>query len=104
MARFDLAVPGDIRFGAGRVSEVPGLLADLGASRVLILTGRTTSRADETRSALNEADISSVVFGVATEPSVERVRAGLDLLLDQVPPHVQALPAYSLANQEPHEE
>ena len=82
MARFDLAVPGDIRFGAGRVSEVPGLLADLGASRVLILTGRTTSRADETRSALNEADISSVVFGVATEPSVERVRAGLDLLLE----------------------
>ncbi len=82
MVRFDLAVPGDIRFGAGRVSEVPGVLADLGASRVMVVTGRTTSRADGIRSALKDADISSVVFGVLTEPSVERVRAGLDLLLE----------------------
>jgi alcohol dehydrogenase class IV len=82
VVRFDLAVPGDIRFGAGRLSEVPGVLADLGASRVLVVTGRTTSRADGIRSALREAEISSVVFGVATEPSVERVRAGLDLLLE----------------------
>jgi alcohol dehydrogenase class IV len=82
VVRFDLAVPGDIRFGAGRVSEVPGVLADLGASRVLVVTGRTTTRADGIRSALKDADISSVVFGVATEPSVERVHAGLDLLLE----------------------
>src|SRR4030095_12114462 len=82
MVRFDVAVPGDIRFGAGRVSEVPGVLADLGASRVMVVTGRTTSRADGIRSALKDADISSVVFGVLTEPSVERVRAGLDLLLE----------------------
>jgi alcohol dehydrogenase class IV len=80
--RLDLTVPSDIRFGAGRVSEVPGVLADLGASRVLVVTGRTTSRADGIRSALNDAEISSVVFGVVTEPSVERVRAGLDLLLE----------------------
>ena len=82
MVRFDLAVPGDIRFGAGRVSEVPGALADLGASRVLVVTGRTTSRADAIRSALNEANISSVVFGVTSEPSIERVRAAVDLLLE----------------------
>jgi alcohol dehydrogenase class IV len=82
VVRFDLAVPGDIRFGAGRVSEVPGVLADLGASRVLVVTGRTTTRADGIRSALKDGDISSVVFGVATEPSVERVHAGLDLLLE----------------------
>jgi alcohol dehydrogenase class IV len=82
VVRFDLAVPGDIRFGAGRVSEVPGALADLGASRVLVVTGRTTSRADAIRSALNEANISSVVFGVTSEPSIERVRAAVDLLLE----------------------
>ena len=70
MVRFDLAVPGDIRFGAGRVSEVPGVFADLGASRVLVVTGRTTSRADGIRSALKDADISSVVFGVATNASM----------------------------------
>jgi alcohol dehydrogenase class IV len=82
VVRFDLAVPGDIRFGAGRVSEVPGALADLGAGRVLVVTGRTTSRADAIRSALNEANISSVVFGVTSEPSIERVRAAVDLLLE----------------------
>ena len=82
MAGFNLAVPGDIRFGAGRVSEVPGVLAELGARRVLVVTGRTTSRADSLRSALKEADLSSVVFGVATEPSVERVRACVDLIVE----------------------
>jgi alcohol dehydrogenase class IV len=82
VVRFDLAVPGDIRFGAGRVSEVPGALADLGASRVLVVTGRTTSRADAIRWALNEANTSSVVFGVTSEPSIERVRAAVDLLLE----------------------
>jgi alcohol dehydrogenase class IV len=82
MVRFDLALPGDIRFGAGRVSEVPRALADLGASRVLVVTGRTTSRADGIRAALNAADMSSMVFGVATEPSIERVRAAVDLVLE----------------------
>jgi alcohol dehydrogenase class IV len=82
MVRFDLALPGDIRFGAGRVSEVPGALADLGANRVMVITGRTTSRADGIRAALNEADMSSIVFGVATEPSIERVRAAIDLALE----------------------
>jgi alcohol dehydrogenase class IV len=82
MVRFDLAFPGDMRFGAGRVSEVPGALADLGANRVMVITGRTTSRADGIRAALNEADMSSMVFGVATEPSIERVRAAVDLALE----------------------
>lgn len=82
MVRFDLALPGDIRFGAGRVSEVPGALADLGANRVMVITGRTTSRADGIRAALHQADMSSMVFGVATEPSIERVRAAVDLALE----------------------
>jgi alcohol dehydrogenase class IV len=80
VARFDLAVPADVRFGAGRVSEVPEAFAGLGASRVLVITGRTTSRADAVRAALTEADIASVVFGVATEPSIERARAAIELI------------------------
>jgi len=82
VVRFALAVPADIRFGAGRVSEVPEALSGLGASRVLIVTGRTTSRADTLRSALREAGMSSVVFGVAAEPSIERVRAAVTLLAE----------------------
>ena len=82
MVRFDLAVPVDIRFGAGRVSEVPEVFAKLGASRVLVVTGRTTSRADTLRSELRETGISSVVFGVATEPSIERVRAAVSLVAE----------------------
>src|SRR5215217_695886 len=82
MVRFDLTLPGEIRFGAGRVSEVPGALADLGAKRVMVITGRTTSRADGIRAALNAADMSSVVFGVTSEPSIERVRAAVDLVLE----------------------
>jgi alcohol dehydrogenase class IV len=80
--QFQLTVPTDIRFGAGRVSEVPEALAGLGASRVLVVTGRTTSRADAIRSALTEADISSVVFAVAAEPSIGRVRAAVALLAE----------------------
>jgi alcohol dehydrogenase class IV len=82
VVRFDLAVPADIRFGAGRVREVPEALAGLGANRVLVVTGRTTARADRIRSALTEVNISSVVFGVATEPSIERVRAAVALLAE----------------------
>lgn len=82
MPQFQLTVPTDIRFGAGRVSEVPEALAGLGASRVLVVTGSTTSRADAIRSALTEADMSSVVFAVAAEPSIGRVRAAVALLAE----------------------
>ena len=82
MVRFDLAVPTDVRFGAGRVSEVPQALVELEANRVMVITGRTTSRADAIRSTLNEVGISTVVFGVAAEPSIERVRAAVALLAE----------------------
>ena len=61
---------------------MPGALAGLGASRVLVITGRTTSRADAVRSALREAGVPSIPFGVATEPSIERVRAAVELLTE----------------------
>ena len=82
MVRFDLADPVDIRVGAGRVSEVPEVFARLGASRVLVVTGRTMSRADTLRSELRETGISSIVFGVATEPSIGRVRAAVSLVAE----------------------
>jgi alcohol dehydrogenase class IV len=82
VVRFDLAVPADIRFGAGRVGEVPHAFVRLAATSVLVVTGRTVSRADRVRAALSESGISSVVFGVAAEPSVEVVREATRLLVE----------------------
>jgi alcohol dehydrogenase class IV len=82
VVRFDLAVPADVRFGAGRVSEVPQALASLGASHVLVVTGRSTWRADGVRAALSEAGISTVSFGVAIEPSIDLVRAAVSLVVE----------------------
>ena len=75
--RFSLAVPTDIRFGAGRVAELPQALADLGATRAFVVTGRSTTRADQIRSGLDDAGVSSIVYGVEGEPSVDGVRAAV---------------------------
>ena len=82
MVQFQLAVPADVRFGPGRVGEVPQALTELGARHILVVTGRATERADPIRAAMSEAGVSSVVFAVETEPSVEVVRAALALLAD----------------------
>jgi alcohol dehydrogenase class IV len=71
---FNLAVPGDVRFGAGRVSEVAPALTGLGARHVLIVTGRTSARADVVRLALTGSGIASTVFPVAGEPTIDVVR------------------------------
>jgi len=82
VVRFELAVPADVRFGAGRVGEVPGALTRLGASRVLVVTGRDPSRVDPVRTALTEAGVSSVVYGVDAEPSIDLVRSAVALLIE----------------------
>ena len=82
MVRLDLAVPADVRFGAGRVDEVPQTFVGLRASKVLVVTGRVASRADQLRTALSDAGISSVPFEVAAEPSIEVVRAASTVLAD----------------------
>ena len=82
VARFDLAMPADIRFGAGRVGEVPAALTALGASRVLVVTGRDSARAADVRAALSTADIATEVFAVAAEPSIDLVRAAVAATAD----------------------
>lgn len=71
---FDLALPAGVRFGAGRVAELPEVIAGLGAQRAFVVTGRATDRADRLRSGLTEAGIASVVFAVPGEPTLETVR------------------------------
>jgi alcohol dehydrogenase class IV len=70
--RFDLAVPGDIRFGPGRSAELPRILTGLGVTRALVVTGARPERA-----ALSAAGVGTEVFPVAGEPTVEVVRAGV---------------------------
>ena len=82
MTRFDVAVPADIRFGAGRVGEVPKALGGVRATRVLVVTGRSPDRAADVRSALAETRIATEVFAVATEPSVGLVREAVAAVAD----------------------
>jgi len=74
MARFDLAVPGDVRFGAGRVAEVPDAVAALGVRRTMLVTGRSVERAEPLRAALAAVSVATSVLPVAGEPSVAFVR------------------------------
>jgi alcohol dehydrogenase class IV len=75
--RLDLALPGDIRFGAGRVAELPGIMTGLQVTRAMVVTGRTPRRAGAARQALADAGVDSVVLPVDGEPSVRTVREGV---------------------------
>ena len=75
-ARFDLATPADIRFGAGRVAELPAAWQALGVSRVFVVTGADPARAEPVCRALTAAGLVTTTFPVAGEPSVDTIRAG----------------------------
>lgn len=77
MVRFDLGAPSDIRFGAGRVTEVPDVVAGWQADQVLLVTGRSPGRALGLIDALRSRGIAVRTFGTDGEPSVEVVREGV---------------------------
>lgn len=77
MVRFDLAVPGDIRVGAGRVAEVPEVVAGWGADHVLVITGRSPGRALGLFDALGHRGVAVTTFAVESEPSLQVVRDGV---------------------------
>jgi alcohol dehydrogenase class IV len=74
---FDLAVPSDIRVGAGRVAETPDVLDGWGARRVLLVTGRSTERAATTVAALADRGIETTTHSVTGEPTLDVVRDGV---------------------------
>jgi alcohol dehydrogenase class IV len=82
VVRFDVALPADVRFGAGRIHEVPQACRHLGVGKLLLVTGRVASRADQLRTALSEAGIASTPFQVAAEPSIDVLRAALEVSAD----------------------
>lgn len=81
--RFDLTLPSDVRFGSGRVNEVPATLAGWGARRVLVVTGRDPSRAAGVRAALAERGIETHAFTVPGEPDVDLARSGVAAARDE---------------------
>lgn len=73
---FEFATATRIAFGAGRLAEVPEAVKALGGNKVLLVTGRHSTRAGPLREGLDRLGLSSVTFAVEGEPTVERVREG----------------------------
>ncbi len=70
---FEFATAGRIIAGAGRVAELPGVLAGLG-SRVLVCTGANPARHAGLLAGLG---LPAAVLEVAAEPTIELARAGV---------------------------
>lgn len=77
MTRFELAIPGDVRFGGGRLSEVPDVLAGWGTRRVLLVTGRSPDRAAALVDGLQTRGLVVTRYAVSGEPSIQVVRDGV---------------------------
>lgn len=73
-ARFDFATATEIRFGRGRVAELPDILGSVGISRVMVLTGANPARAAGVMEGLRSHGLGVESFAVAGEPSVDLVR------------------------------
>jgi alcohol dehydrogenase class IV len=72
-ASFEFATAGRIIVGAGRVAELPGVLAGLG-TRALVCTGANPARHGGVLAGLG---LPAAVFPVAGEPTVELARAAV---------------------------
>lgn len=73
--RFEFATATRIVFGAGRLQEVGALSAELG-SRALVVGGRTPERLVPLLAQLGAHGLTTEVFSVAGEPTVQQVGAG----------------------------
>lgn len=74
---FEFATAGKILFATGSLNQIGDCARQLG-SRVLLVTGRTTARADRARSLLESAGLGVVHFSVGGEPTVDEVAVGVE--------------------------
>jgi len=72
---FEFATAARIVFGPGVSKQLPGIARAFG-SRALLVTGRSAERAQPAARALEEAGVSSEIFGVDGEPTLAVVREG----------------------------
>ncbi|MBJ6763765.1 iron-containing alcohol dehydrogenase [Myxococcaceae bacterium JPH2] len=75
-AAFEFATATRIVFGPGRLAEAPELARGLGATRVLLVTGKDRARAQPLRDGLHRLGIPTADFSVEGEPTVEVAREG----------------------------
>ncbi len=80
--RFEFATAGRVIFGAG-TSRQAGWLARGAGSRALVVIGRDTARAQFLLDSLQENDVGAILFSVAGEPSIDTVRQGRGLALQE---------------------
>ena len=76
--RFEFATASRIIFGVGRLLEAGDVARSLGR-RALVVTGRTSARAEPLLAVLRKHGVSSVTFSVSGEPDVDAVRRGAAL-------------------------
>jgi len=74
--RFEFAAAHRIAFGSGAVREVAPAAKRFGR-RALLVTGRNPERAASLREDLHAADVFSIAFAVAHEPTVDLIREGI---------------------------
>src|SRR5512136_1229526 len=75
--RFEFQVPTRILFGSGTVKEVAPLAKPLG-QRALVITGGDPGRAAPLLEQLRAQGCAVAVFSVPGEPTIERVRSGVE--------------------------
>ncbi len=71
-SRFDFLAPARIHFGPGTLAEAAPLARSLGA-RAFVLTGRDPKRAQALVESLCAASVSSTLFAVSSEPTLDVV-------------------------------
>ncbi len=72
---FELAAPARIVFGAGSVSQLGGIAAELG-HHALLVAGKSARHGDAITEALAAAGVRATPFSVDGEPTVDTARAG----------------------------
>jgi alcohol dehydrogenase class IV len=75
---FEFATATRIVFGHGRITELPTLARDFG-QRILMVTGSSPARAQTIVDSLAKADFKTILFPVASEPTISLVQAGAEL-------------------------
>jgi len=80
--RFEFATATRIVFGAGTFREIGALAKELtgdsDSTTALVVTGRTSERAQSLASLLQNQKIGTAIFSVQGEPAVDTVRSGLE--------------------------